>query len=108
MIALIFLDISIADNRFIYKLHDKRNNFNFFIVRMPQMSSNIPSSVFYGSALPEFLRIASCTLLFEDFSPKAIELFKRMLKKGGDKNTLVNQIKKAYHRHQEAFLKFNL
>ena len=102
------LDISVVDNRFIYKLYDKRDNFNFFIVRMPQVSSNIPSSVFYGSALSEFLRIARCTLLFEDFCRKAVELFKRMLKQGGDKNTLVNQIKKAYHRHQEAFLKFNV
>ena len=102
------LDISIVDNRFIYKLYDKRDNFNFFIVRMPQMSSNIPSSVFYGSILSEFLRIARCTLLFKDFSPKAVELFQRMIKQGGDKKLVVNQIKKAYHRHQEAFCKFNM
>ena len=102
------LDITIVDNRFIYKLYDKRDNFNFFIVRMPQMSSNIPSSVFYGSALSEFLRIARCTLLFEDFSPKATELFRRMIKQGGDKNILCKQIKEAYHRHQEAFSKFNI
>ena len=36
------LDITNVDNRFIYKLCDKRDNFDFFIVRMPQMSSNIP------------------------------------------------------------------
>ena len=75
---------------------------------MPKMSSNIPSSVFYGSILSEFLRIARCTLLFKDFSPKAVELFQRMIKQGGDKKLVVNQIKKAYHRHQEAFCKFNM
>ena len=31
-----------------------------------------------------------------------------MLKQGGDKHILSQQIKKAYHRHQEAFLKFNV
>ena len=35
------------------------------------MCSNIPSAIFYGSVLSEFLRIARCTLLFEDFIPKA-------------------------------------
>ena len=65
------LDISIAGNRFVYKLYDKRDSFNFFIVWMPQMCSNIPSAIFYGSVLSEFLRIARCTLLFEDFIPKA-------------------------------------
>ena len=65
------LDISIAGNRFIYKLYDKRDSFNFFIVRMPQMTSNIPSTILYGSVMSEFLRIARCTLLFEDFIPKA-------------------------------------
>ena len=59
--------ISIAGNRFVHKLYNKRDSFNFFIVRMPQMSSNIPSAIFYGSVLSEFLRIARCTLLFEDF-----------------------------------------
>ena len=101
------LDISIAGNRFIYKLYDKRDNFNFFIVRMPQMTSNIPSTVFYGSVLSEFLRIARCTLLFEDFIPKANQLFKRMVTQGGNKSLISRQILKACLRHPAAFLKFN-
>ena len=82
------LDISIAGDRFIYKLYDKHDSFNFFIVRMPQMSSNIPSTVFYSSVLSEFLRIARCTLLFEDFIPKANQLFQRMVTQGGKKSLI--------------------
>ena len=55
----------------IYKLFDKRDNFPFFIVRMPDLGGNIPSHVFYGSAMSEFLRIARSTLLYSDFLPVA-------------------------------------
>ena len=37
-------DISIVVDRFVYKLYGKCDNFNFFIVRMSQMSSNIPGA----------------------------------------------------------------
>ena len=74
---------------------------------MPQMSSNIPSAVFYGSVLSEFLRIARCTLLSEDFIPKANQLFQRMVTQGGKKSLIFKQIEKACLRHPTAFLKFN-
>ena len=43
------LNITIEDNVFVYQIFDKRSKFPFFIVRMPYLSSNIPSSIFYGS-----------------------------------------------------------
>ena len=56
------LDISVVENNFVYKLFDKRDDFPFTIVRMPDLSGNIPSYIFYGSIMSEFLRIARCTL----------------------------------------------
>ena len=76
------LDITRVDGKFVYKLFDKRNNFPFFIVRMPDFTGNIPSHVFYGSVMSEFLRIARCTMLYEDFLPAASKLFKRMNNQG--------------------------
>ena len=43
------LDIKISDGVFVYKLYDKRDDFPFFVVRMPDRSSNIPSYIFYGT-----------------------------------------------------------
>ena len=43
------LDISVKNDMFVYKLFDKRDSFPFFIVRMPDLSGNIPDHVFYGS-----------------------------------------------------------
>ena len=49
------LDITIEKNIFVYKLFDKNDKPPFFIVRMPYLSSSIPSSIFYGSIFSEFL-----------------------------------------------------
>ena len=103
-----FLDlhIQIVDGKFIYKLFDKRDKFPFFIVRMPQLSSNIPSTIFYGSVMSEFLRIARCTLRVEDFIPRAAELYHRMLNQGGRQSTILKQISKAFIRHNNTFIKY--
>ena len=97
------LDVTIRDGIAIYKLFDKRDNFPFFIVRMPDLGGNIPSHVFYGSVMSEFLRIARSTLLYSDFLPVAQSLFRRMLNQGGSQVKLLNQITKALNRHPSAF-----
>ena len=51
------LDIKTKEGTFLYKLFDKRDKFPLFIVRMPHMSSNIPSVIFYGSIFSELLHI---------------------------------------------------
>ena len=91
---------------FIYKLFDKRDSFPFFIVRMPDLSGNIPDHVFYGSVMSEFLRIARATLLYPDFVSKAKELFSRMVNQSGEKNMILLQLKKAVTNHDAAFQSF--
>ena len=100
------LDITITDGIFVYKLFDKRDDFPFFIVRMPYLSSDIPSYIFYGSILSEFLRIARCTLLFEDFISRAGALYRRMVNQNGDKVRIQQQIRKVVHRHPIPFAKY--
>ena len=101
------LEINIVDGMFVYKLFDKRDGFPFFIVRMPDLSGNIPSHVFYGSIMSEFLRISRCTLRYSDFLPSAISLFKRMINQGGSESSILRQITKAINRHPEPFSKFS-
>ena len=101
------LDVTVINGIFVYRLFDKRDNFPFFIVRMPDLSGNIPSHVFYGSVMSEFLRISRCTLLYSDFLPSAICLFKRMINQGGTKTMILKQIAKAINRHPEPFSTFS-
>ena len=97
------LDISVKDGIFSYKLFDKRDDFPFFIIRMPDLSGNIPDHVFYGSVMSEFLRIARATLLYSDFLPKARDFLNRMLNQSGEKHMLLLQLKKAMINHSNIF-----
>ena len=101
------LDISIQDGLFIYKLFDKRDDFPFFIVRMPDLSGNIPDHIFYGSIMSEFLRIARASLLYHDFLSKAKELFNRMLNQTGNKNMILLQLKKGFINHTDIFERYH-
>ena len=89
------VDIEVVEGVFVYKLFDKRDNFPFHIVRMPDLRGNIPQHVFYGAIMSEFLRIARATLRFEDFLPKASNTFKRMVAQGGSEKKVPCQIRKA-------------
>ena len=55
------LDISIINNQFELTNFDKRDTFFFEIVRMPNLSNNMPSNIFYSTLGSELLRIANCT-----------------------------------------------
>lgn len=73
---------------------------------MPDLGGNIPSHVFYGSVMSEFLRIARCTLRYADFLPVASSLFRRMANQGGSKVKILQQISKAIGRNPIPFEKF--
>ena len=73
---------------FVYKLFDKIEKFQFFRFFMPHVSSNIASSIFYGSIFSVFLRIARCTLRLTDFIPRASELHLTMVAEGGKKDKI--------------------
>ena len=70
-------------------MFDKRDNFLFFIVRMPYLSSNVPSLVFYSSVFSVLLRIAQYTLILTDFVPKASQLSSRMVTEGVNKASIL-------------------
>ena len=105
-----FLDLklSIENGKIVSKLYDKRDDFSFFIVRMPNFDSNIPSSIFYGSVLSEILRIARASCYFEDFFVKVKTLFQRMINQGGNRKQLIKQLLKAFHNHNNIFCRYNI
>ena len=74
---------------------------------MPDISSNIPSYIFYGTIMSEIIRIGRSTLLINDLIPRLSELFIRMLDQGAVRQKLVNQCNRAMVRHSHTFEKFN-
>ena len=104
--TILNLDVTIEDRKFIFKLYDKRDDFAFFIVRMPHMSSNIPKSIFYSAFVGEFLRIGRSTLKFDHFVPKAKELLCRMLSQGAKMSISQKMMHKIMSKHPDDFIQF--
>ena len=69
------MDISIDKGKFIYKMFDKLDFFHFQTVRMPSITSNIPSIIFHL----EFAGTARSTLLLRDLLPAAKNLLDQMI-----------------------------
>ena len=76
------LDIKIKDGKFHFGLFYKRDSFPFSIVRMPDESSNVPSSKVYSVIGAESLRIARASNKPESFSTAIKPLIARMSRLG--------------------------
>ena len=100
------LNIEISNSTFQTKLYDKRNNFNFNIIRMPYKSSNIPRKMFYSAMSAEILRICKTTTKFQDFITSARTLIERTIRQEGVINQIKNYLLKLLHSHKEYFSKF--
>ena len=103
-------DLLNKDGLCVYKLFDKRDTFPYFIVRMPYISSNIASFVFYSTFKSEVLRIAKKTLRYEDFKTPIVSLLTRMVNQGGCCKKLVKCIVDVAEKHIcyfESFSKFS-
>ena len=55
--TFLYFDIIIKGNIFVHKLFDKSDKFPFFIVHIPNLLTNVASSILYDSIFLEFLQI---------------------------------------------------
>ena len=101
------LDIKIVNNQFTIKLFDKRDSFPFSIVRMPFLSSNMPSKIFYSSLAAEILRIGRTTTTINDFCHSVSNIIVRMSRQGAKIMRIKNSLKKMFGRHFDTFKCFS-
>ena len=59
---------------------------------MPHFSSNILSTIYYGSIFPKLFRITSFTLKNNDFLPTASDFFSVMIAKGENGASLAKKL----------------
>ena len=108
--ACSFLDIkiSIHNNSFFTSLYDKRDDYNFKIVRLPYRSSNIPKKMCISSIITEILRIARVTSTFQPFLASVSILVKRMISQGAHIVDLKASTHKIIKKHWDDFQKYSL
>ena len=101
----IFLDlnIKIKDGKFQFGLFDERDSFPFSIVRMPDKSRNIPSSIVYSAIGAESLRIARASNNPESFSTAIKPLIARMSRQHVSTGKINSSILKFFNKHHSDF-----
>ena len=100
------LDIKVIDGEFVSKLYDKRNSYDFHIVRFPHKCSNIPTKMFYSTILAEILRIAKATSSYQNFIQSAKMIIARMKKQGDVQWGTRKTLNKLFARHFQWFVKY--
>ena len=93
-------------NRLHTKLYDRRDEFDFHIVNFPFLSSNIPSSPFYGIYISQLTRFARCCSHYDDFRHRHKLLVDRLFSQGYEVKHLRNSFKKVYGRYPDLIRKY--
>ena len=102
------LEVHVEDRKFDYHLYDKRDSFNFYIVRFPYECSNIPSKIFLSTIGAETLRICKASSTFSHFVRCCSPFYKRMVKQGAIIPAIKAIFRKFFGRHESVFSKFGL
>ena len=82
------LEIMVKDNKYVFRSFDKRKDFNFPIIKYPNLHGNIPINPAYGVFISQLIRFCSINALLKDFKEDVIELAKIMLQQGYKYNML--------------------
>ena len=100
------LNIKIKDGKFRFGLFDKRDSFSFSIVRMPDKSSNVPSSIVYSAIGAESMRIASASNNPESFSTAIKPLIARMSRQGVSIGKINSSVLKIFNKITQVLIIF--
>jgi hypothetical protein len=81
------------------KIYDKRYDFNFKIINVTNMCSNIPASPAYGVYISQLIRYARAGSNYPDFLKCHLYLRNRLLGQGYEKIRLIRSLNKFIFRY---------
>jgi len=92
------------------KLYDKRNDFNFPIVKInyPFLDSNIPSSAAYGVYMSQLIRYSRTCNSYRDFLHRSVLLIKKLLSQGFIETRLISTLKRGFGRYHHLTLPYRV
>jgi hypothetical protein len=102
------IDINIKLDKFQTKIYDKRNDFNFPIVKFPDTKSNIPNRVVFNVYISQLLRFLRVCSEIDDFKTETKMLISCFLLKGCNRQLLVKKTIQTLKKHSKTFNKFNI
>lgn len=74
------LELDVANKKILKSLYDKRDNFPFKIVNIPNLSGNVPQDGSYGVFIAQTLRYAKACSKYTDFIEQTLILKKQLVR----------------------------
>ena len=87
------MDISISNSIFNKKLFDQRNEFNFDVISLPNMSSNIPINQAYSTYYNQIIRYFRANNNYSNFVHSVKCLYNKLCKQNFNKRLLLKYLK---------------
>ena len=103
------LDITLEENRFITKIYNKVDDFDFEVVSFPFPASNMSDHITYNSFYSQLVRFSSVCSKFNDFDIRSRNLLESLIDRGFSKYKLKNSfIKFALNHHDVLDIKYSM
>jgi hypothetical protein len=99
-----YLDILLnidSNGRLTTSIYDKRDDFDFAIVNIPFLCSNIPLSPAYGLYVSQLIRYAKACFAYEDFSKRGRLLTNKLMLQSYNESRLKSSFRKFYGRYND-------
>ena len=106
--AFLDLHMSISNDKVSNKIYDKRDDFDFEIVKFPFLDGDVPRSTSYGVYISQFIRFARASSYITDFNTRNTLLTQKLLKQGYQYHKLRKRFFKYYSRYFDSISKFQI
>ena len=106
--AFLDLHLSISNDIASTKIYDKRDDFDFEIVKFPFLDGDVPRSTSYGVYLSQLIRFVRVSSHIADFNTRNKLLTQKLLEQGYRYHKFRKTFSKFYRRYYELISKFQI
>ena len=99
--AFLDLHLSISDDIVSTKVYDKRDYFDFEIVKFPIFDDDVPRSTSYGVYMSQLIHFARASSFVADFNTRNKLLTQKLLKQGYPYHKLRKNFSKFYRQYYD-------
>ena len=97
-----------SEGRLRTKHYDKRDDFNFPIVKLPFICSNIPAAPAYGVYLSQLIRYSRACGSYQDILDRGLLLTRKLLNQGFILVKFKSSLRKYYGRHHDLIDRYGI
>ena len=106
-IAYLDLSISVTNNNFEVKVYAKTDDYNFTVITLPFLSSNISTEMCFYFNFSQILRFLRICIKLNFFKDRAIFLTRLLQDRGYSSQRLASKFNEVLHCHIKDWRKFS-